>query len=128
VLEKVVLAGTVTTILVSAFPGVDTRWWAAWLVVAGTVLVYAALDVWRLRTGRTGPTGLGGRLALNTGVGLVAMAVLTWLVPGASSSSVAIFDAVLFAYVVALITTLYDRWAPASWVRRTTTGAVARER
>ena len=114
VVEKLVLVGLVTTILVVSYPRIEARWWAAWIVVAGTVLVHAAVQVWRLRTGRTGLTSLGAQLALNTAISLVAMAVLTALLSGVRVSLV---DAALFAYVVALITTLYDRWAPAAWTR-----------
>lgn len=113
VAEKVVLAGVLTAILASSYPRVDTRWWAVVLVVGGTVLVHAAVLAWRLRAGRPGPRGLAGQLAVNTVVSLVAMAVLAALVSGHRVTGVAVGDAVLFAYVVALVTTLYDRWAPA---------------
>ena len=112
VVEKVVLAGLLTTILVSSYPRVDARWWAVGVVVAGTVLVHAAVLAWRLRTGRPGPRGIVGQLAVNTAISLVAMAVLAALVSGHRVTGVALADAVLFAYVVALVTTLYDRWAP----------------
>jgi len=114
--EKVVLAGLVTTILVLSYPRVEARWWAAWLVVAGTVLVHAGVQALRVRTGRRGPDGLGGQLALNTLISLVAMAALTALAPGGRTGA-SLADAVLIAYVVALITTLYDRWSPRSATR-----------
>ncbi|WP_051681742.1 hypothetical protein [Cellulomonas sp. HZM] len=123
VVEKALLAGLVTTILVSSYPRIDARWWAALLVVSATVLVHCGIQVWRLRAGRPGPTSLGRQLALNTAVSLVAMGVLTALVSGSRTTGVALGDAILFAYVVALVTTLYDRWAPAGWARATGTTA-----
>lgn len=127
VVEKVVLVGLVTTILVLSYPRIEARWWAAWVVVAGTVLVHAAIQAWRVRTGRRAPTGLGAQLALNTAISLVAMGALTILLSGARPG-VPVVDALLIAYVVALITTLYDRWAPATWTRgvaeATSVGAV----
>lgn len=112
--EKVALAGLVTTILVLSYPRIEARWWAAWLVVAGTVLVHAAVQAWRLRSGRRGPDGLGGQLALNTVISLVAMGALVALVWGVGATGASLADAILIAYVVALITTLYDRWSPRS--------------
>ncbi|MBT0993866.1 hypothetical protein KIN34_06145 [Cellulomonas sp. DKR-3] len=113
--EKVVLVGLVTTILVSSYPRIDARWWAAWAVVAGTVLVHAALQGWRLRSGHHGPTRLGPQLAANTLISLVAIVALTALVSGGRSADVPLVDAVLIAWVVALVTTLYDRWVPSAW-------------
>jgi hypothetical protein len=115
--EKAVLAGLVTAVLASSYPRVDVRWWAVCVVVAGTVLVHACLEVARLRSGRRGPSRAGTQLAWNTGVSLVAMAVLATLLSGGRASGVAFGDALLLAFVVALVTTLYDRWASAAWVR-----------
>jgi hypothetical protein len=112
VVEKAVLAGLVTTILASSYPRVEVRWWATWVVVAGTVVAHAALQGWYLRTGRPAPRGLAAQLAWNTAISLVGMAVLAWVVAGGRRSGVAPGDALLLAYVVALITTLYDRWTP----------------
>ncbi|GEL93984.1 hypothetical protein [Cellulomonas composti] len=118
VVEKVVLVGLVTTILVLSYPRIDARWWAAWVVVAGVVLVHAAVQVWRVRTSRTGPTSLPGLVALNTAISLVAMSVLAALVADGRTGDVALVDALLMAFVVGLMTALYDRWAPESWTAR----------
>lgn len=113
--EKAVLVGMVTTILVAAYPRVEARWWVAWVVVAGTVLVHAGVQAWRLRSGHDGPTRLGAQLAANTLISLAAMAVLAALVSRGRPADVALVDALLIAWVVALVTTLYDRWVPAAW-------------
>lgn len=111
--EKVVLAGLVTAVLVSAYPRIDARWWALAVVVGGTVLVHAAILAWRLRTGRPGPSRLPAQVAVNTVVSLVAMGVLEAIVGRGRTTGADVGDALLLAYVVALVTTLYDRWAPA---------------
>ncbi|PJI93547.1 hypothetical protein CLV34_2121 [Luteimicrobium subarcticum] len=117
IVEKAVLAAQVTTILASSYPRVDSRWWAVWVVVVATVVGYALLDH-RARRGRPGRATAVRQLAANMAVSLVAMAALGVLVPG-RANGVAVADALLFAYVVGLMTTLYDRWASAAWVRAT---------
>lgn len=110
VLEKIALAGLVTLILFESWPLLDARLSQVLLVVTATVLAFAGLAVWRSRTGRTGAAHLGVQVAINTVVSVAAMLLFAALASrGASDLSVG--DVLLFAYVVALIVTLYDRYS-----------------
>jgi hypothetical protein len=101
--EKVALAGLVTAILFEAYPSTEGRLSVVVLVVAGTVLVHAALALWR------GRASLAVEVVANTVVSVVAMLVFAAFATG-QRAQVSVGDVLLFAYVVALIVTLYDRY------------------
>ncbi|KQS99316.1 hypothetical protein [Cellulomonas sp. Leaf395] len=104
--EKVVLAGLVTLILFESYPSLEGRLSVVALVVTGTVLVHAGLALWRGR--RRG--SLGVQVAANTVISIVAMLVFAVFATG-QRGQVSAGDVLLFAYVVALIVTLYDRYS-----------------
>ncbi|WP_421734974.1 hypothetical protein [Cellulomonas sp.] len=104
--EKVALAGLVTMVLFESYPLAEGRLSVVALVVAGTVLVHAALALRRRRA------ALGVEVVVNTVISVVAMLVFAAFAtaqPG-QPSQVSVGDVLLFAYVVALIVTLYDRY------------------
>jgi len=110
VLEKVALAGLVTMIMFLSWPLLDARLWDVALVVTATVLAHAGLSVWRARAGRSGAAHLGVQVAINTAISVVAMLSFAALATrGAADLSAG--DVLLFAYIVALIVTLYDRYS-----------------
>ena len=110
VLEKVALAGLVTMIMFLSWPLLDARLWDVALVVTATVLAHAGLSVWRARAGRSGAAHLGVQVAINTVISVVAMLLFAALATrGAADLSAG--DVLLFAYIVALIVTLYDRYS-----------------
>ncbi|WP_051274955.1 hypothetical protein [Cellulomonas sp. URHD0024] len=110
VLEKVALAGLVSMIMFLSWPLLDARLSVVFLVVAATVVAFAGLAVWRARTGRAGAVHLGVQVAVNTVISVVAMLVFAALATrGAADLSAG--DVLLFAYIVALIVTLYDRYS-----------------
>ncbi|MEZ0447194.1 hypothetical protein [Cellulomonas sp. ICMP 17802] len=101
--EKVVLAGLVTLIMVESYPRMEARIGAVALVVTATVLLHAVLSLPRRRS-------LGVQVAVNTAISLVAMLVFAAIATG-QRGQVAVGDVLLFAYLVALVVTLYDRYA-----------------
>jgi hypothetical protein len=103
VVEKVVLAGLVTLIMFESYPRVQGRIWVVALVVTATVLLFAALSVPRRRS-------LGVQVAVNTAISLVAMLVFAVFATG-RRGQVSVGDVLLFAYLVALVVTLYDRYS-----------------
>ncbi|WP_456823594.1 hypothetical protein [Cellulomonas sp. P5_E12] len=108
VVEKVVLAGLVTMIMFESFPLVEGRLSVVALVVAATVLLHAALAVWRARLRRRAP--LGVQVVVNTVISVAAMLVFAAFATG-QRGQVSVGDVLLFAYLVALVVTLYDRYA-----------------
>jgi hypothetical protein len=110
VLEKIALAGLVTMIMFLSWPLLDARLWDVALVVTATVLAHAGLSVWRARTGRTGAAHLGVQVAINTAISVVAMLAFAALATR-GSADLSAGDVLLFAYIVALIVTLYDRYS-----------------
>jgi len=108
VVEKVVLAGLVTAIMFESFPLVEGRLSVVALVVAATVLLHAALAVWRARLRRRAP--LGVQVVVNTVISVAAMLVFAAFATG-QRGHVSVGDVLLFAYLVALIVTLYDRYS-----------------
>ncbi|WP_456845781.1 hypothetical protein [Cellulomonas sp. P5_C6] len=101
--EKVVLAGLVTLIMFESYPRIEGRLWVVALVVTATVLVHAALALPRRRS-------LGVQVVVNTLISVVAMLVFAAFATG-QRAAVSVGDVLLFAYLVALIVTLYDRYA-----------------
>ena len=108
VVEKVVLAGLVTLIMFESYPLVRGAASVVALVVAATVLLHAALAVWRRRVAR-GPRW-GSRSSSTPAISVVAMLVLAAFATG-QRGQVSVGDVLLFAYLVALVVTLYDRYA-----------------
>jgi len=105
VVEKAVLAGLVTVIMVESYPSVQARPSVVALVVTGTVLVHAVLATWRRRD-----RPLAVQVAVNTAISVVAMLVFAAFATG-QRGQVSVGDVLLFAYLVALVVTLYDRYA-----------------
>jgi hypothetical protein len=103
--EKVVLAGLVTLIMFESYPLVDGRLSVVALVVTATVLLHAGLALRRRRTGR-----LAVQVAVNTVISVAAMLVFAAFATG-QRGQVSVGDVLLFAYLVALVVTLYDRYA-----------------
>lgn len=105
VVEKVALAGLVTMIMFESYPRVEGRLSVVAVVVTATVLLHAGLALWRRRT-----RPLAVQVAVNTAISLVAMLVFAAFATG-QRGQVAVGDVLLFAYLVALIVTLYDRYS-----------------
>lgn len=110
VLEKVALAGLVTMIMFLSWPLLDAPLTSVALVVTATVLAFAGIAVWRARAGRSGAAHLGVQVAINTVISGIAMVVFASLA-SRGSSDLSFGDVLLFAYIVALIVTLYDRYS-----------------
>ncbi|WP_426593222.1 hypothetical protein ACPPVS_15995 [Cellulomonas sp. McL0617] len=110
VLEKIALAGLVSLIVLESWPLLDVRSWVAFVVVGAVVLVHAGVSVWRTRAGRTTAANLGVQVVINTVISLVAMLVFAAFA-SRGSADISVGDVLLFAYIVALIVTLYDRYA-----------------
>ena len=68
------------------------------------MLVHAALALWR------GRASLGVEVVVNTLISVVTMLVFAAFATG-QRGQVAVGDVLLFAYVVALVVTLYDRYS-----------------
>ncbi|GAA3810298.1 hypothetical protein [Cellulomonas soli] len=110
-LEKIALAALVTMIMFESYPNVDGPLSVVALVVAATVVAHAGLSVWRARGhgARVGRLPLGVQVGANTAISVVAMLVFAAFATG-RRGTVHVGDVLLFAYLVALVVTLYDRY------------------
>lgn len=109
--EKVALAGLVTVLMFEVYPLTAAPWTRVLLVVAATVVAHAALSAWdaRRRPDRAGRAPLAVQVAANTVISVVAMLVFAAFVAG-TRGAVSVADVLFFAYLVALVVTLYDHY------------------
>jgi hypothetical protein len=111
-LEKVALAALVTMIMVESYPRIDPSPTTVALVVGATVVAHAGLSVWRARghAPRVGALPLGVQVGANTLISVVAILVFATFATG-RRGAVSAGDVLFFGYLVALVVTLYDRYA-----------------
>ena len=102
----------VTMIMVESYPRIDSSPTTVALVVGATVVAHAGLSVWRARghAQRVGGLPLGVQVGANTVISVVAILVFAAFATG-RRGSVSAGDVLFFGYLVALVVTLYDRYA-----------------
>ena len=111
VLEKVALAGLVTMIMFVSWPLLDARPAQVALVVTGDRPRARGDRRVAGRAGRSGAAHLGVQVAINTVISVGRDARVRGPRQSAARRDLSVGDVLLFAYIVALIVTLYDRYS-----------------